>query len=154
MIPKSTLFLFLSLWTTLLWADPQACEGCNKLPETMAAAKLGQVFSEQLQTMQRNDHALIIDIRTEAEWHATGIIPGSQKLQSFNSDGQFDSAKWLADLQKLKTSPDQAVILVCRSGNRSDKVGEFLVRQGMPNVYHLNNGIQSWIKSGHPVKPD
>lgn len=142
MTPKSIIFLLLSSFTLWLWAG------------TTAAAELGQVSAAQLQPMQQNDHALVIDIRTEAEWHATGVIPGSRKLQSFNAEGQFNAEKWLADLQKLKTSPDQPVILVCRSGNRSSKVGEFLVRQGMPNVYHLNNGIQSWIKSGNPVESD
>ncbi len=134
---KLTLFLLLSLITS-----------------TIRAAGLGEVSAEQLQALQQNEHALVIDVRTEPEWQATGIIPGSQKLQSFTRDGQFDSAKWLADLQKLKTSPDQPVILVCRSGNRSSKVGEFLIQQGMPKVYHLTNGIQSWIKSGRPVQPD
>lgn len=154
MMPKSTLFLLLSLFTPSLWAEPKACAGCGKSTAASATAELGQVSAEQLQSMQQNDNALVIDVRTETEWQATGVIPGSQKLQSFNSDSQFDAEKWLADLQKLKTSPDQAVILVCRSGNRSGKVGEFLVRQGMPNVYHLNNGLQSWIKSGYPLKPD
>ncbi|MDD1620300.1 MAG: rhodanese-like domain-containing protein [Methylococcaceae bacterium] len=151
---KTALLLLLSLFTPWLLADQQVCLECDKSSKTKATAELGQVSVGQLQPMRQNDHALVIDIRTEAEWHATGIIPGSQKLQSFNNDGQFDAEKWLADLQKLKTSPDQPVILVCRSGNRSGKVGEFLVRQGMPNVYHLNNGIQSWIKSGNPVEPD
>jgi rhodanese-related sulfurtransferase len=151
---KSTVFLLLSLFTPWLRADPQGCEACGKLSGTIAAAELGQLSAQQLQAMQQNDRALVIDVRTEAEWQATGVIPNSQKLQSFNSDGQFDSAKWLADLQKLKTSADQPVILVCRSGNRSSKVGELLIRQGMTNVYHLNNGIQSWIKSGYPLKSD
>ena len=137
MILKSLVFLLLLLFAPWIWADD-----------------LGQVSAEQLQAMQQNGQALVIDIRTEAEWKATGVIPGSLKLQSFNSDGEFDSAKWLADLQKLKTSSEQAVILVCRSGNRSSKVGNFLIREGVPNVYHLNNGIQSWIESGHPVKTD
>lgn len=134
---KSIIFLLLSL------ASPW-----------LSAAELGQVSAEQLQAMQQNQQALVVDIRTEAEWQSTGIIPNSMKLQSFNGEGEFDSAKWLADLQKMKTSPEQPVILVCRSGNRSSKVGEFLIQQGMTKVYHLNNGIQSWIKSGHPVKPD
>lgn len=134
---KTMVFLFGSLLATVLHAG-----------------ELGQVTPEQLLHMQQIQHALVVDIRTEAEWNATGIIPNSQKLQSYDSEGRFDSAKWLADLQKLKTSPDQPVILVCRSGNRSGKVGEFLTRQGVNQVYHLNNGIQSWIEGGRPVKND
>jgi rhodanese-related sulfurtransferase len=97
---------------------------------------------------------LVIDIRTEAEWQTTGVIPKSEKLQAYDKQGNFDSANWLANLQKLISSSDQPIILVCRSGQRSSKVGEFLTKQGINNVYHLNNGIQSWIKSGFPVSTD
>lgn len=123
---------------------------CNGL----FAAELGQVDAEQLLHMQKKEKALVVDIRTEQEWQSTGVIPNSQRLQAYNADGSFDAAKWLAALQKLKTSPDQEVILVCRSGNRSSKLGKMLTEQGMNQVYHLTNGMQSWIKSGYPVTTD
>lgn len=122
---------------------------------TLVADSLKTVTPEQLLEMQQNQNALLVDIRTEAEWQATGIISNSRKLQSFDNQGQFDQVKWLAALEQLKSSPDQPVILICRSGNRSGKVGDFLTRQiGMKNVYHLHDGLQSWIKSGHPVSPN
>jgi rhodanese-related sulfurtransferase len=119
------------------------------------ANELQNVTPEQLLDMQQNQHALVVDIRTPAEWQASGIIANSQKLQSFDAQGKFDQDKWLAELEKLKSSPDQPVILVCRSGNRSGNIGTLLSDKiGMKNVYHLQNGLQSWIKSGHPVSPD
>ncbi len=123
---------------------------CNPL----WADELKTVTPEQLLDMQRQN-ALVVDIRTEAEWQASGLIPGSQKLESFDQQGRFDQNKWLAALEKLKSSPDQPVILVCRSGNRSGNVGAFLTeKNGMKNVYHLQDGLQSWLKSGHPVSPN
>lgn len=117
------------------------------------ATELGKVSAEQLLNMQQNDHALVVDLRTAQEWQSTGVIADSQKLESFDKDGNFDQDKWIANLEKLKSSPDQPVILVCRSGNRSGKVGQILTEKlGMKNIYHLSNGIQSWIKDGHPVK--
>ena len=119
------------------------------------ANELQTVTPEQLLDMQQNQHALVVDIRTAAEWQASGVIANSQKLQSFDPQGKFDQDKWLAELEKLKSSPDQPVILVCRSGNRSGNVGTLLSDKiGMQNVYHLQNGLQAWIKSGHPVSPD
>ena len=119
------------------------------------ANELQTVTPEQLLDMQQNQHALVVDIRTAAEWQASGVIANSQKLQSFDPQGKFDQDKWLAELEKLKSSPDQPVILVCRSGNRSGNVGTLLSDKiGMQNVYHLQNGLQTWIKSGHPVSPD
>lgn len=119
------------------------------------ASELETVTPEQLLDMQQHKNALVVDIRTEAEWQASGIIANSQKLESFDQQGKFDQDKWLSALEKLKSSPDQPVILVCRSGNRSGNVGAFLTeKMDMKNVYHLQNGLQSWIKSGHPVSPN
>ncbi|QPK65082.1 rhodanese-like domain-containing protein [Methylomonas sp. LL1] len=121
----------------------------------LLADELKSVSPEQLLDMQQNRNALVIDVRTEAEWQASGVISNSHKLQSFDNQGAFDQNPWLASLEKLKSSPDQPVILVCRSGNRSGKVGALLARQlGMKNIYHLENGLQSWIKSGHPLSPN
>jgi rhodanese-related sulfurtransferase len=121
----------------------------------LSAAELGQISAEQLIDMQHNGKALVVDIRTQQEWQTTGVIPGSQKLESFDGNGKFDQEKWSAALEKLKSSPDQPVILVCRSGNRSGKVGQMLAgQQGVKNVYHLSNGIQSWLKSGRPVEAE
>ncbi|AEG01389.1 Rhodanese-like protein [Methylomonas methanica MC09] len=113
------------------------------------------ISPEQLLDMQHNQNALVVDIRTEAEWRNSGVIADSHKLQSFDRQGHFDAEKWLTDLRKLKSSSDQPVILVCRSGNRSGKVGALLTQQlGMKNIYHLNNGLQAWLESGHPVSPN
>lgn len=108
------------------------------------ATELKTVSPEQLLDMQQNQNALVVDIRTEAQWQASGILSNSLKLQSFAPQGRFDQAKWVAALEQLKSSPDQPVILICRSGNRSARVGDFLTRQlGMKNVHHLQNGLQS-----------
>ncbi len=116
------------------------------------AAELGNLSPEQLIAMQKNNDALVIDIRTEKEWNASGIIPDSHKLQFFSANGNFDAEKWLADLNQLKTSPEQVVILVCRSGNRSGKVGNLLAKKmGINNIHHLSSGISHWIKSGNSI---
>lgn len=116
------------------------------------ATELGNLTPGQLITLQKSNNALVIDIRTEKEWASTGTIPDSHKLQFFSAQGQFDAKKWLADVEQLKSSEDQAIILVCRSGGRSGKVGHLLTQQlEMKNIYHLSNGMMSWIKTGHKI---
>jgi len=120
----------------------------------LTAGELAEVGAEQLLDMQKNQNALVIDVRTEQEWQASGVIPQSRLLQSFDANGQIDQEAWSSQVEKLKTSPDQPVILVCRSGNRSAKLGKLLAEEkGMNQIYHLSSGIQGWIKSGKPVKP-
>ena len=103
----------------------------------VCAAELGELDAGQLAAMQHDQNALIVDIRTEQEWAVTGIIPDSQKLEFFNAEGRYDTEQWLDKLNKLRTSPDQPIVLVCRSGNRSGKVGQLLAQKlDIQNVYH------------------
>ncbi len=114
----------------------------------LAFADLIGIDPDKLQEMA-DQGALIIDIRTEKEWQTTGTIPSSQKLMYYDEDGKYDTDEWLAHLRKLKSSPDQPVVVVCHSGGRSSSVGKYLSTSiGMPNVYHLENGISGWIKQG------
>lgn len=118
---------------------------------SLAATQLGSVSPEQLIARQ-GDNALVVDIRTEQEWKATGVIPDSHRLQFADADGAFDLEAWLAALEQLKTTPEQVVILVCRSGNRSGKLGQLLSQKlAMKNIFHLGAGISHWIKSKHAV---
>lgn len=135
---KLALFLILSFFISLISAE-----------------ELGNLSPEQLKTMQQSENALVIDIRTEKEWNTTGTIPDSHKLQFFSNDGNYDAEKWLSSLNQLKTSADQPVILVCRSGNRSGMVGNMLAKKiGLKNIYHLSNGIMPWIKAGNDTSKD
>lgn len=132
---KLTLILIFSLCTTLSYAE-----------------ELGNLSPEQLIAMQKNNNALVIDIRTQKEWDATGTIPDSHKLQFFSDEGKYDTEKWLSELNQLKTSADQPVILVCRSGGRSGMLGNLLTQQkGMKHIYQLSNGIMQWIKAGNEI---
>ncbi len=119
------------------------------------AAELGKVTPEQLLEMQKNSNAIVIDVRTPSEWQSTGLISDSYKVEAFDSTGNFDEKAWLSKVENIRKSPNQPIILVCRSGNRSGKVGEVLTQQlGMDNVYHLSSGIQSWFNSGHSLSPN
>lgn len=139
----STLNRLLATLATLLFSLP------------VLAVELGKVTPDQLLDMQQKDKALVIDIRTPPEWQSTGLISDSYKIQGLDADGNFDQSKWLAELKKIRTSPDQPIVLVCRSGNRSEKVGEILTEKlGMSRVYHLTGGIQTWFNSGHPLSPN
>lgn len=109
---------------------------------------LSPVELEQMQQKQ----ALIVDIRTEEEWQATGVIAASQKLQAFDSEGNWDQNTWVNQLQKIRNHDQQPVVLVCRSGNRSEKLGQILSKQlGLNGIYHLSGGIKGWSNANKPL---
>jgi len=70
----------------------------------------------------------IVDIRTAAEWRETGVIPGSHLLTFFDAIGQHNPPAWLEQLKPI-VKPDQPVIVICRSGNRTQAVSRFLSQQ-------------------------
>ncbi len=93
----------------------------------------------------------IIDIRTAPEWRDTGIVPGSRLLTFFDERGQYDAAAWLAQA-KLIAKPEQPIIVICRTGNRTQAVSRFLSQQGgYRTVYNVRAGIVAWIKDGRPI---
>ena len=97
--------------------------------------------------------AAVIDIRTTPEWKETGVVSGSKLLTFFDEKGQSDPAQWLLQLKSL-TKPGQAVILICRSGNRSRTVAQFMLQQaGYKTVYNVTSGINVWSREGRPVVP-
>ena len=49
---------------------------------------------------------------------------------------------------------DQPVVLICRTGNRTDVLARHLVEQmGYSQVYNVRNGIVGWLSDGLPVEP-
>ena len=97
--------------------------------------------------------AAVIDIRTAPEWKEAGVIAGSKLLTFFDEKGQSDPTHWLLQLKSL-TKPGQPVILICRSGNRSRTVAQFMWQQaGYKTVYNVTSGINVWSREGRPVVP-
>jgi len=91
----------------------------------------------------------VIDVRTAAEWQETGILPGSHLLTFFDESGKADPAGWL---RKAKAVAGDALIVICRSGNRSKTVSEFLSQQaGYAKVYNAKGGIRAWVADGRAI---
>ena len=95
----------------------------------------------------------LADIRTAGEWKSTGVIPGSKLLTFFDEKGNANSAQWLASAKGLAT-PDQPVILICRSGNRTRAATQFLSEQaGYKTVYNVSSGVNGWLSEKRTLVP-
>ena len=116
-------------------------------------AELKGVDSTELQAMI-DQGVTVIDIRRPDEWQQTGIIPGSRTLMFFDQQGKYDSKQWLQDFRQWVSSDDQPFVLVCRKGNRTRRVGQFLAdKVSMGQVYHLEGGIAAWLQEQRKVVP-
>lgn len=95
----------------------------------------------------------VIDVRTADEWRETGVIAGSHLLTFFDEQSRVDQPAWLARLAPI-AGPQQAVVVICRSGKRSQAVSDFLSQQaGYATVYNVRGGILAWNREGRALAP-
>ena len=125
-----------------------AYAGYTTIAKANNAVSLGQVTAENLLSSQANG-VLVIDIRHEDEWRDTGVIEGAKTLTAFQKNGQIhpDFQQKLFSSVPSKTTP---ILLYCRSGNRTNAIGNALITQlGFSQVSHLSTGIAGWIREGY-----
>lgn len=92
----------------------------------------------------------VYDVRRPEEWRATGVIEGSHTLTYVDKSGRPHPEfmpRFAAEVGK-----DKPVILICRTGNRTDKLARDLMEnQGYTKIYNVRDGITGWIAEKNPV---
>ena len=108
--------------------------GCmiTKTSETSSSYKTIS-STEAQQMIEDNKDALILDVRTAAEYES-GHIPNAVNLS--NEDIQAGKVDSLKDKSQL-------IMVYCRSGNRGRQAAQKLAELGYTNVVDFG-GIQSW----------
>lgn len=123
---------------------------CLALASLLAHAEIVDIDNAELARLMKSG-VPVIDIRTQPEWEETGIVGGSHLLTFFDERGRYDAAAWLDKLKPL-AKPSEPVIVICRTGNRTRAVSQFLTQQaGYARVYNVKSGIKAWIGTGGPV---
>jgi rhodanese-related sulfurtransferase len=125
---------------------------CLGLAAISAQAEVIDIDSAELERLIKTG-VPVIDIRTQGEWEETGIISGSKLNTFFDEKGKADPAAWLEKVKPF-ASPEQSVVVICRSGNRTKAASQFLSQQaGYAKVYNVKNGIKGWVKDGGTLAP-
>lgn len=126
----STIVLFFSLLLTA---------------SSAADAYKGEVNRYTLPELQAQG-ALVIDVRTPAEWKHTGIIRGSVRITYMDNEGRVDKKAFLKMIEEKTSSKDELIVLVCRTGVRSKKAAEWLTKEGYTNIYNKTHGIKECLR--------
>ena len=92
----------------------------------------------------------VYDVRRQDEWRQTGIVAGSRTLTFVDGSGRLNPdflPKFTSEVAK-----DEPVVLICRTGNRTDALARELVEgMGYTRIYNVRDGITQWIGEGNPV---
>jgi len=96
---------------------------------------------EALQLINHKN-ALILDVRNDTEYQS-GHILNAKLIPLGNLTGRIG---------ELERHRDQAIVVVCRSGQRSASACSMLGKQGFKQAYNLSGGVIAWQKSNLPLE--
>jgi rhodanese-related sulfurtransferase len=92
----------------------------------------------------------VIDIRRPEEWRETGVVEGSRGMTFVDANGRVMPN--FLETFSATVSKDQPIVLICRTGNRTDVLARHLMeRMGYSQVYNVRDGIMGWLSEGRPV---
>lgn len=130
MFPKKVaLQFFLGLALVLSLVAPSFAESANN----------GDISASQAQDLikKEKNKLIIVDVRTPGEF-SRGHIKNAKNIDFFGS--KFE--------QEASALPkDAAILLYCRTGQRSASARDLLVKDGFKNVRNMKGGILAWEKN-------
>ncbi|MBN1679929.1 MAG: hypothetical protein JW966_06525 [Anaerolineae bacterium] len=99
--------------------------------------------TEAYTRFSQSDTAILVDVREENEWAATGYPEGAEliALTTFEQE-----------VPRKLTDKNTEVYLICNSGNRSMSASEYLLQMGYMHVINIEGGFQDWMSAGLPIE--
>jgi len=91
--------------------------------------------------LQIHPTAKLVDVRTSEELSLIGRVPGALEIQWKLYPDWRRSPGFLAEV-KARFTPDDFILLLCRSGVRSREAAEFLASEGFRNSFNVLEGFE------------
>lgn len=88
----------------------------------------------------RQDGAFVLDVREPDEWQEKHI-PGATLIPLGELAAHLD-----------EVPKEQEILVVCRSGNRSQEGRDILLAAGFTKVTSMTGGINEWIAQGYEAE--
>jgi rhodanese-related sulfurtransferase len=110
--------------------------------QSPATTSLGSTINvDDAYKLYQSGGVFFLDVREQSEWDEyhipnTTLVPLGQLQQR------------LTEVPK-----DKPIVVVCRSGNRSDVGRDTLLAAGYTNVTSMDGGVSTWKTQGYPVEP-
>lgn len=96
-------------------------------------AAFGEVTVSELKSeLDSGKEIYLLDVREEDE------------LEISKLEGAVNIPMGVVPLRFSEVPSEAEIVVICRSGNRSEKVSGFLVRKGYENVRNLVGGMNAW----------
>jgi rhodanese-related sulfurtransferase len=112
---------------------------CASAPSATTGKTLPPEISVTDAVAKRNAGAFILDVRESEEWNEFHV-PNSKLIPL----GTL--AARVTELPR-----DKEIVVVCRSGNRSQSGRDILLKAGFTSVTSMAGGLTQWKSAGHPT---
>jgi rhodanese-related sulfurtransferase len=107
--------------------------------------------TQAIELLRRTPDALFIDCRSEMEYLFVGHPVGALHV-AWNDGPDWEiNPHFVGQVKKLagQLHAKRPVVLICRSGNRSQEAGEALERAGFERVYNVKHGFEGDLDEQH-----
>lgn len=98
--------------------------------------------------LQNNRDAVFIDVRSELEFLFVGHPVGAILIPWYNTPDWDLNLHFVSEV-KMAASLNRPVVLICRSGNRSEEAGKKLEEEGLAEVYNVLYGFEGELDEHH-----
>lgn len=106
---------------------------------------------QAMELLRRTPEALFIDCRSEMEYLFVGHPVGALHV-AWNDGPDWEiNPHFVGQVKKLagQLHAKRPIVLICRSGNRSQEAGEALERAGFERVYNVKHGFEGDLDEQH-----
>jgi len=111
---------------------------------------------EAYKMQQEQTNSLLIDVRSSMEFLFVGHPKGAVHIPWIDEPDWDINPNFTTEIRQLvlggvrsddNTTP--AIILICRSGNRSHEAGKLLLDSGLSNVFNVEEGFEGELNNNH-----
>lgn len=125
-----------------------------------------QIPSKDLEKfIKENPSSILLDVRTEEEWNMVGKPSGKKlKIKTYfisllKGVQRIKNDNFVHDVNSKKISKEDPILVICRSGQRSQMAATLLQQEGYKNCINISDGFEGnvnvglgWKNSNLPVE--
>ncbi|MBT8118216.1 MAG: rhodanese-like domain-containing protein [Gammaproteobacteria bacterium] len=109
------------------------------------------------QLLHDDPRAILVDIRSSMEYLFVGHPVGAVHLPWIDEPDWEINPHFVADVRKLMLGGAVCdvedgcapIVLICRSGKRSQEAGKVLLEAGLSSIFHIDEGFEGELNGDH-----
>ncbi|WP_176081550.1 rhodanese-like domain-containing protein [Paraburkholderia tropica] len=116
-------------------------EAAREAAQTAGLSYAGSVTPQQAWALHQAGDAVLVDVRTAEERAFVGQVPDTLHVPWATGTSLTRNPRFVRELE-AKTGKSAAIVLLCRSGNRSAQAAEAAAKAGFAQAFNVSEGFE------------